>query len=216
MSIKVLDSNDRPSGIILNSSLSIRDNVSYTVVIAENSPSGTSLTNLSVVDEDVGQQHRCMLIEGGNKFYISSLSKSSSEIRVKQGANLDYESLRGTPLQRMYCFGYVHTFVRQPTSFPGSDEGLELSYCYTVAPPCATTSRERPPSISDCNLVPRVLSYPPHGARERERDPGKRWSRGSRPKLILREESFVSHFLCPVYSQRGRNSKIDLPTLLQL
>ena len=29
---------------------------------------------------------------------------------------------------------------------------------------------------------------------ERERDPGKRWSRGSRTKLILREESFVSHF----------------------
>ena len=102
VSIKVLDSNDRPSEIILNSSLSIPDNVSYTVVIAENSPSGTSLTNLSVVDEDVGQQQRCMLLQGGNNFYISSLSKSSSEIRVKQGANLDYESLRGTPLQRMY------------------------------------------------------------------------------------------------------------------
>ena len=28
----------------------------------------------------------------------------------------------------------------------------------------------------------------------RERDPGKRWSRGSRTKLFLREESFVSHF----------------------
>ena len=27
------------------------------------------------------------------------------------------------------------------------------------------------------NLVPRVLSYPPYGARER--DPGKRWSRVS-------------------------------------
>ena len=55
--------------------------------------------------------------------------------------------------------------------------------------------------------------------RERERDPGKRWSRGSRTKLILREESFVSHFFCPVYSQRSRsdrNSKIDFLTLLQL
>ena len=29
--------------------------------------------------------------------------------------------------------------------------------------------------------------------REIERDPGKRWSSGSRTKLILREESFVSH-----------------------
>ena len=105
VSIKVLDSNDRPSEIILNSSLSIPDNVTYTVVIVENSPSGTSLTNLSVVDEDVGQQHRCVLLEGGNNFYLSSLSKSSSEIRVKQGANLDYESLRDAPLQGMYSSG---------------------------------------------------------------------------------------------------------------
>ena len=30
--------------------------------------------------------------------------------------------------------------------------------------------------------------------RERERDPGKRWSRGSRTELFLREESFVSYF----------------------
>ena len=42
------------------------------------------------------------------------------------------------------------------------------------------------------NLVPRVLSYPPPWS-ERERDPGKRWSRGSRTKLFLREDSFVSH-----------------------
>ena len=69
------------------------------------------------------------------------------------------------------------------------------------------------------NLVPRVLSYPPYRASKRERDPGKRWSRGSRTKLILREESFVSRFFCLVYSQRSRsdrNSKIDLLTLLQL
>ena len=54
---------------------------------------------------------------------------------------------------------------------------------------------------------------------ERERDPGKRWSRGSGTKLILREESFVSHCFCLVYSQRSRsdrNSKIDLLTLIQL
>ena len=102
MSINVLDSNDRPSEIILNSSLSIPDNVIYTVVIPENSPSGTSLTNLSVVDEDVGQQHRCMLLEGGNNFYISSLSKSSSEICVKHCANLSYESIRG--LHYKVCF----------------------------------------------------------------------------------------------------------------
>ena len=125
MSINVLDSNDRPSEIILNSSLSIPDNVTYTVVIAENSPTGTSLTNLSVVDEDVGQQHRCMLLERGNNFYISSLSKSSSEIRVKHGANLSYESIRGTPLQGMFLSIFVRkppvVFLSvEPTSFPGA------------------------------------------------------------------------------------------------
>ena len=41
------------------------------------------------------------------------------------------------------------------------------------------------------NLVPRVSPARPT---ERDRDPGKRWSRGSRTKLFLREESFVSHF----------------------
>ena len=52
---------------------------------------------------------------------------------------------------------------------------------------------------------------------ERERHPGKRWSHGSRTKLFLREESFVSHFFYLVYSPRSdRNSKIDLLTLLQL
>ena len=105
MSIKVLDSNDRPSEIILNSSLSMPNSVSHTMVIPENSPSRTSLTNLSVVDADVGQLHHCMLLEGGNNFYVSSLSKSSSEIRVKQGANFSYRSLRGTPLQGMYLSG---------------------------------------------------------------------------------------------------------------
>ena len=113
MSIKVLDSNDRPSEITLNSSLWIPNSVSHTVVIPEYSPTGTSLTNLSVVDEDVEQQHRCMLLEGGNNFYISSLSKSSSEIRVKQGANLSYRSLRGTPLQGMYLSGEVHIFCEK-------------------------------------------------------------------------------------------------------
>ena len=68
-------------------------------MIPENSPSETSLVNTSVVDEDVGQQHSCMLLQGGDYFFVSSLSKSSSEIRVKQGANLDYESHLDAPIQ---------------------------------------------------------------------------------------------------------------------
>ena len=34
----------------------------------------------------------------------------------------------------------------------------------------------------------------------RERDPRKRWSRGSGTKIILREESFVSHCFCLAYA----------------
>ena len=51
-------------------------------------------------------------------------------------------------------------------------------------------------------------SFLPALRSERERDPGKRWSRGSRTKLILREESFVSHCFCLVYSQRSRHAVI--------
>ena len=58
--------------------------------------------------------------------------------------------------------------------------------------------------------------------RERERDPGKRWSRGSGTKLNSEGGVLVSHCFCLVYSQRSqlsrsdRNSKIDFLTLIQL
>ena len=42
---------------------------------------------------------------------------------------------------------------------------------------------------------------------ERERDPGKRWSRGSRTKLFLREESFVSHFLSGLFTTFTQGSQ---------
>ena len=99
MFVIVLDSNDAPSDIAFNSSLSAPDSISFSAVLPENSPSGTSLTNLSVVDEDKSQQHNCELLEGGNYFYISSVSKSSWEIRVKQGVVLNYESHLSTPIQ---------------------------------------------------------------------------------------------------------------------
>ena len=60
----------------------------------------------------------------------------------------------------------------------------------------------------------------PYGARERERererDPDWVWSHGSRTKLILRKESFVSQFFCPVRfhcSHNDRKGKIDLLSL---
>ena len=43
------------------------------------------------------------------------------------------------------------------------------------------------------NVVPGVLSYPSLRS-DREKDPGWVCSRGSRAKLILREEPFVSQF----------------------
>ena len=49
------------------------------------------------------------------------------------------------------------------------------------------------------SLAPRVLFTQPT-ERERERDPGQRWSRGSRTKLTLREESFASHFLSGLFA----------------
>lgn len=99
VSVMVLDSNDRPSDIIFNSSLSVTDSTSYQIVIPENSQSGTSLMNLSVVDEDFGQQHSCELVAGRNYFIISSASKSTSEITLKEGADLNYETLLDTLLK---------------------------------------------------------------------------------------------------------------------
>ena len=60
------------------------------------------------------------------------------------------------------------------------------------------------------NLFPWVLSYPSLRSK-RETDPCWVWSRGSKTKLILREESFVSQILCLVHAMIARfhKSKID-------
>ena len=55
----MLDCNDPPSEITLISSLAASENGSYTIKIPENSPSGISLVNTSVVDDNVGQQRLC-------------------------------------------------------------------------------------------------------------------------------------------------------------
>lgn len=117
ISVVVLDCNDPPSEIIFNSSLSSPDNVSYTIVIPENSQSGTSVVTVTVVDEDVGQQHNCILQEAGQYFYVNSLSTSSSEIHVRQGANLDYKSLFDSNIQGVshvsewYCSSYIEYYT---------------------------------------------------------------------------------------------------------
>ena len=52
-----------------------------------------------------------------------------------------------------------------------------------------TEHQRKPQSRSQGSLLPAL-----------RRDPGKRWSRGSRTKLFLREESFVSHFLSGLFA----------------
>ena len=68
------------------------------------------------------------------------------------------------------------------------------------------------------NLVSRVLSYPPYGARERERETlvGFGHVAPAQNLLIPREEPFVSQFFCLVRFHRSHNdrkSKIDLLSL---
>lgn len=100
----MLDSNDKPSFLNLTSSLATHGNTSYKIVIPENSPSGTSLLNVTVIDEDVGQQHSCMLLSGLHYFSIRSLTPSSSEVYVSPTADLDYERHLGAPISGMPRF----------------------------------------------------------------------------------------------------------------
>ena len=100
----MLDSNDKPSFLNLTSSLATHGNTSYKIVILENSPSGTSLLNVTVIDEDVGQQHSCMLLSGLHYFSIRSLTPSSSEVYVSPTADLDYERNLGAPISGMPRF----------------------------------------------------------------------------------------------------------------
>ena len=55
------------------------------------------------------------------------------------------------------------------------------------------------PNGGELNLVLRVLSYAPYGASERERDPGKRWSRVSKEDKKTGfpvSESFIATKFC--------------------
>ena len=69
----------------------------------------------------------------------------------------------------------------------------------------------------NANLVPRVLSYPPYGTRERETlENAGTWLQN---KINSEGGVLCLTVFCLVYSQRSRsdhNSKIDLLTPLQL
>ena len=72
------------------------------------------------------------------------------------------------------------------------------------------------PAFSHNSWKCRTARNPPYGAREWG------WSHGSRTKLIVREESFVSQLfirnfclVCPHRSRNDRKSKVDLLSLQQ-
>ena len=73
---------------------------------------------------------------------------------------------------------------------PHPDKNTRKKQCFD------STLRKRAYKAFELEAQPRSQgSLLPALPSERERDPGKRWSRGSRANLFLREESFVSHFL---------------------
>ena len=56
------------------------------------------MASLIVVDEDADQVHRCVLSDGGKYFEVVERTESSSDIRVKQNASLDYENMANTSI----------------------------------------------------------------------------------------------------------------------
>jgi hypothetical protein len=79
--VRVLDVNERPSDI-----------VSYTKdEIEENSPAGTWVANLTVIDEDFNQTHQCRLLNGSQYFTIVEMD-GVPEIFVSSDAAINYET----------------------------------------------------------------------------------------------------------------------------
>ena len=68
------------------------------VTIKENSPSFMALANLTVDDQDINQDHNWTLLSGSELFDILRVNFSSSVLRVKQGAILNYEIHKEHPI----------------------------------------------------------------------------------------------------------------------
>ena len=136
MTINVFDCNDKPSEISFTSSLAISENRSYTIVIPENSPNGTSLVKMSVVDDDVGQQHNCLLLTGRDFFDARSLNKSSSEVYVSQSADLDYER-NSAPIQGISFIAlHLNRFLLPRWSHSVFDRPFAVNDHMVQNPPC--------------------------------------------------------------------------------
>ncbi|XP_062519525.1 protocadherin alpha-C2-like [Corticium candelabrum] len=78
--VHVVNVNERPTNI-----------VSYkTIEINENSPPGTWITNLSVIDEDINQPHTCTLLNATQ--YVTLIGSDRSTLVVSQSAQIDFET----------------------------------------------------------------------------------------------------------------------------
>jgi hypothetical protein len=79
VTVYVLDVNEPPTDII-----------SYKVsTIDENAAAGTFVANLTVIDSDFNQTHRCELLNGSE--YFSIVNGHTPELFVSRGAEIDYE-----------------------------------------------------------------------------------------------------------------------------
>ena len=82
----------------MSPSLTPDPSTSSIAVIRENSVTGTLLANLTVTDQDAGQEHFCSLAQGQDIFAVRKLSPTSAEVVLKN-VSVDYEEMRNTPIQ---------------------------------------------------------------------------------------------------------------------
>ena len=76
----MIDVNERPTNVF-----------SYNVSkIDENSPAGTFVASLTVVDQDTNQTHTCKLLNGSE--YFTVVQSPSLELVVADNADIDYET----------------------------------------------------------------------------------------------------------------------------
>lgn len=77
--IEILDANDTPETIIINS---LED-------IPENAALNTIITTFKVVDQDIGQKHACKVIKGEDLVFVTTEGKDDHKMMT--GSKFNYE-----------------------------------------------------------------------------------------------------------------------------
>lgn len=54
------------------------------------------MANLTVLDQDISQNHICVLQDGSKWFETKMVSTSTAQVLVKTNADLDYEAMNDT------------------------------------------------------------------------------------------------------------------------